>query len=264
MKAVLDELANRRPVEQRVMIVVAHPDDETIGMGACLCLLRNTLLVHVTDGAPRDGRDAAMHGFANAADYAAARRAELAAALAAGGAGAVRTAAIDIADQEAHANLPRLVARLRDLIEAERPAAIFTHTYEGGHPDHDAAAFAVATAVRLLTPDEPVVIEMPLYRAAGDGIAKLSFLPVASPVTELLLTPEERARKQRMVACFRSQAAVLAGFELDAERFRPAPSYDFTLPPHPGVLNYERLGWGITGAAWRATAVAAQADFGLC
>ena len=38
------------------MIVVAHPDDETIGMGAQLCRFRDALLVQVTDGAPRDGR----------------------------------------------------------------------------------------------------------------------------------------------------------------------------------------------------------------
>ncbi len=66
------------------MIVVAHPDDETIGMGAQLCRLRDTLQLQVTDGAPRDGCDAAAHGFANIAEYAFARRVELRAALQAG------------------------------------------------------------------------------------------------------------------------------------------------------------------------------------
>ena len=56
------------------MIVVAHPDDETIGLGAQLGRFEDALLVHVTDGAPRDGDDARNYGFASVADYAAARR----------------------------------------------------------------------------------------------------------------------------------------------------------------------------------------------
>jgi hypothetical protein len=56
---ILEILAERRTVEPRVMIVVAHPDDETIGMGAQLCGFHDALLLQVTDGAPRDGRDAA-------------------------------------------------------------------------------------------------------------------------------------------------------------------------------------------------------------
>jgi hypothetical protein len=59
---ILQNLAEGRTFEQRVMIVVAHPDDETIGMGAQLCRFRDALLLQVTDGAPRDGHDAAAHG----------------------------------------------------------------------------------------------------------------------------------------------------------------------------------------------------------
>ena len=51
---ILEILAERRTVETRVMIVVAHPDDETIGMGAQLCRFHDALLLEVTDGAPRD------------------------------------------------------------------------------------------------------------------------------------------------------------------------------------------------------------------
>jgi N-acetylglucosamine malate deacetylase 2 len=93
---ILDALAGRTGVARRIMIVVAHPDDETIGMGAQLCRFHDALLVQLTDGAPRDGCDAAAHGYPTLAEYAFARRVELYAALAAGQAGGVRPTAIGI------------------------------------------------------------------------------------------------------------------------------------------------------------------------
>src|ERR671919_662030 len=62
-------------------VVVAHPDDETIGCGALLRRLSGVSVVLVTDGAPRNLADAHAYGFAAAEDYAAARSSELAAAL---------------------------------------------------------------------------------------------------------------------------------------------------------------------------------------
>src|SRR5690242_3645122 len=68
--------------EMRVMVVVAHPDDEVIGYSAHLARWpRSTVLVHATDGAPPDDRDAHAAGFDSGEAYARARRAELGQAL---------------------------------------------------------------------------------------------------------------------------------------------------------------------------------------
>jgi hypothetical protein len=63
-----------------------------------------------------------------------------------------------------------------------------------------------------------------------------------------------------MFECFSSQAKVLRGFDIAVERFRRAPRYDFTRPPHEGPLHYERLGWPLTGAAFRRAAAAARRE----
>jgi hypothetical protein len=66
-----------------------------------------------------------------------------------------------------------------------------------------------------------------------------------------------------MFDCFVTQQHMLAQFKLDAERFRRAPEYNFSQPPHPGKLHYENFNWGITGQRWRELAAAALNSLGL-
>ena len=254
MEAVLRGLAARRPVGVRVALVVAHPDDETIAAGASLHLLPGLLLVHVTDGAPRTLADVAAAGFNTPADYAAARRRELRAALDAAGV-APELVELGVVDQEASFHMPTLALALSRLFDARGIEAAITHAYEGGHPDHDATAFAVH-AVAGRRP----VLEFAGYHADPAGALLTGcFLPGPDP-TAIALTEAERVRKRAMFDCFRTQARMLAAFGTNQEAFRPAPAYDFTAPPLPGRLNYEHWGWSMTGARWRALARAARCD----
>jgi N-acetylglucosamine malate deacetylase 2 len=264
LRRLLADLAGDGPILQRLMIVVAHPDDETIALGGQMWRLRDALIVHVTDGAPRDGEDARSHGFSVITDYAAARRREFAAAIVAGEAAGVRTAQFGLPDKEACRDLAGLSRGLAQLLRRERPAAVLTHAYEGGHPDHDAAAFAVAAACRLLAPAErPAVLEMPLYHVEDGDMVRARFLDARTGEFVRRLSNAEVARKKRMVDCFRTQRDLLAGFALDPERFRPAPRHDFREPPHPGPLLYETFGWGIAGNDWRRRAGEALAALGI-
>lgn len=254
MEAVLRGLASRQPVDVRTALVVAHPDDETIAAGASLHLLPGLLLVHVTDGAPRDAGDTAAAGFDTPAEYAAARRRELKAAL--------RIASVSpelvelgVPDQDASLDMPGLTRTLARLFDAHRTTAVITHAYEGGHPDHDATAFAVHSAA-----GRRPVLEFAGYHADPEGrLLTGRFLP-GPDATVVTLTAAEQAQKRAMFDCFGTQAGMLAAFGTSEESFRPAPAYDFAAPPMPGRLNYERWGWSMTGARWRALARGAQCD----
>jgi len=253
-------------LEGRAAIVAAHPDDETIGAGACMTRFSEVTLIHITDGAPRDLKDAALHGFSEREEYAAARRRELLNALQAGGIGAARTIALGCADQEASLNLVEIAEALSHLLHCLTVDVVLTHPYEGGHPDHDAAAFAVHAACRLLPSERrPPIVEFASYHGRDGGMQTGVFLPNHG-TAEMIYTldSEERARKQRMIDCFATQQRVLEPFQTLEERFRPAPSYDFDLPPHEGELFYEQFPWGMTGDRWRTLARTAREQLERC
>ena len=245
----------------RFALVSAHQDDEVIGAGSRLLAQRDVLVVHVTDGSPRDLTDARRNGFPDRETYAAARRAELLAALAVAGIPPERARALDRVDQEAFLDLAGIAGDIADLLAAFAPEVVVAHPYEGGHPDHDAAAFGVHAAVRLLavrgsTP--PEIVEMTSYHEGPHGFRTGTFLPGDDPrgaaTREIALPEDVRAHKRRMLECFRTQRGILEVFPPGVERFRLAPRYDFTVPPHPGTLLYERHPWGTDGPGWRARA----------
>jgi LmbE family N-acetylglucosaminyl deacetylase len=260
-------------------VIAAHPDDETIGVGASRYDFAQrgwtVQIVHATDGAPADGALRPSLRTLSVREAAATRRAELEAALRVGGLDPAQTLAapLDFPDQQAALALPALARKLAERLAAARPDVVITHAYEGGHPDHDAVAFAVRAALDLLGSDAPSLAEMSSYHA-GEGryrsnvfIADAAQTSVAascpSPPRANLLDTAARQRKRRMLDAFASQAGVLAPFAARAEPLRCAPRYDFSRPPHEGVLHYETLNFGWDGARWRSLAQDARAELGL-
>jgi LmbE family N-acetylglucosaminyl deacetylase len=246
---------DRPTITARMLLVAAHPDDETIGLGAQLHRCANLTLLHLTDGAPRNLVDAHRHGFEDAAAYAAARSRELKAALAAGGVRA-RTLSMGRADQGLWCELVECARELTRLVQDWRPEILVTHAYEGGHPDHDSAAFICQLATAALPIEtRPARLEFAGYNAADGALRWGKFIDRPDlPVSEIVLEAEESERKAAMLACFTSQAEVLRSIPLSPEHLRPAPGYDFTQPPHAGALWYESQDWGAKGADWREAA----------
>jgi LmbE family N-acetylglucosaminyl deacetylase len=243
-------------------VLAAHPDDEVIGASSQLPKLRNALFAYVTDGAPRDGRDAQRHGL-TVERYRERRREERDAALALCGIERPRIIELDCPDQQASRRLARLSREVARLVGERRIGAVLTHAYEGGHPDHDAAAFIAHAAAALASRPVPIV-EMALYHAGGGELVRGDFLPAAGAAAVAVeLTPAQRQAKRALVECHASQRDTLRDFPLDVERFRFAPRYDFSTPPHAGPLWYERHPWGMTGPQFRELAAQALAELGL-
>jgi len=221
-------------------------------------------VLHLTDGAPADRRyfPAFARDMSRPA-YARVRRDEACRALALAGVAEAQVACLGLRDQEAAFALVAATEYVFSTVARLGAEIVITHAYEGGHPDHDAAAFAVQNARAIAEARGCggfAVVEMTGYHDRGGVTVRGEFLPREPACGEIALDLDEdqRRRKRSMFAAYASQHAVLEPFRLEVERFRVAPVYDFRAPPHDGRLHYERFGIGMSGAMWRGLARAAK------
>ena len=248
----------------RCSVIVAHPADEVVGAGCLISKLVDVTVLHVTDGAPRDMQDAKAAGFSERSEYARARKEECLAALAIANVPENRVIDLEVTDQCASSCLADLTKTIATFLQHSAADIVVTHPYEGGHPDHDATAFAIHAATRLLKQNgfkPPVLFEMGLHPANNFKAKVPDFLPGAERETTTLLL-DERARelKQRMFACFETQRDSLEVSPIGPEKFRQPLSYDFSAPPQDGKLHYEKFAWAPTRDQWQSLASQALAD----
>lgn len=245
-------------------MIVAHPADEVVGAGCLISKLVDVTVLHVTDGAPCDMEDANAAGFKDRGAYAEARKQECISALAIANVPEDRIVEFEVTDHCASNYLADLTKRITTFLQQSGADIVVTHPYEGGHPDHDATAFATHAALRLMKRNgfrPPALFEMALHPSTDSKAKVPEFLPgTESETTTLLLDERATALKQRMFACFESQRESLAASPFGPEKFRQPAAYDFTTPPQEGKLHYESFEWAPRSDEWQSLARQALAD----
>ena len=257
--------------DERILLLAAHPDDETIGASAILGRIPGASVVYLTDGAPSDPQFRSPHVSGSRELYACVRAEEAASALSFVDVPPERLLFLSGVDQEAIFRAAELIDEFVPIIQEFKPSVIITHPYEGGHPDHDAAALVARISAQIVRQNSnaPDILEMTSYhsaeglRVAGQFLSSPPLLGgEIEPGVRLSLSAEERTRKARMLGCYVSQWHVISDFPLEPEQLRPAPFYDFTRRPHEGQLWYESLHWPLSGDRWRELAGQVLAQFG--
>jgi LmbE family N-acetylglucosaminyl deacetylase len=245
-------------------VIVAHPADEVVGAGCLISKLVDVTVLHVTDGAPCEMADVEAAGFKDRAEYAEARKRECISALAIAHVPEDRVVDIEVTDHCASDDMADLTKRITNFLQLSGADIVITHPYEGGHPDHDATAFATHAALRLMKEKglrPPALFEMALH-PSEDFKAKIpEFLPGPERETTTLLLDERATKlKGKMFACFETQRECLAVSPFGPEKFRQPSAYDFTTPPHTGKLHYENFDWAPKSCEWQTKARRALAD----
>jgi N-acetylglucosamine malate deacetylase 2 len=236
----------------RTLVLVAHPDDETVGCGALLQRIAEPIVVFATDGAPRDQYFWGKYG--SRLRYQRLREEEARSALSFIGVSEVEflgdqpLASCDgIVDQTLYGTLAEAHLQLANITNRRRPHAILTLASEGGHPDHDCCSMLAA---HVGAQHEVRVWEFPLYHRRSSGEIEYQRFITGGPGEETVLeiSPDEFANKHAMLQAYASQHPFLFEFDPKVERFRPQHAYDYTRSPHAGKLNYETWGWPMSGA----------------
>lgn len=136
------------PALDRVLVVVAHPDDEAIACAGTVSLLSDAgaevVILAATDG------EATIGSPYEPAETGRRRRAELERSAAVLGA---RVEGLGLPDGHLHEHRPALVAGLRAAIGRLHPQVVFAPWLGDGHPDHRAVAFALADALAGIDDD---------------------------------------------------------------------------------------------------------------
>jgi N-acetylglucosamine malate deacetylase 2 len=237
--------------QSRCAVIVAHPHDEVIGAGGLIARLKDVIVLHVTDGAVREPQ---RTGFTRRKVNIKTIKAECASALALANVPEDRIIELGISDHQASYFLVPITRRIAAFLQRSGSEVVLTHAYEGGHPDHDATAFATHAAMRLLKRNgfkPPVLFEIAV-RPSDDGKTRvLDFLPGQwRETTTLILNKQGQDLKQRMLDCFRGQLDLSPESPLGREKFRRPPDCDLALAPREGKPNYETFDSELTGSEW--------------
>lgn len=229
----------------RTLVLVAHPDDETGGCAALLQRLHDPVVVYATDGAPDDYYF--WQRFGTRESYGRVRRQEALMALATAGVHRVEFLANPgrrLRDQQLYLSAMQLFEAACDMIQQYKPDALLVPAYEGGHPDHDTCSFiGWLVGRRLGLP----VWEMPLYhRSEAGALVAQHFRSLHGNEVALGLSACELQTRAAMMACYRSQPDLADYISCAVEYYRPQPDYDYSRPPHSGLLNYQAWQWPMT------------------
>jgi N-acetylglucosamine malate deacetylase 2 len=211
---------------RRPLIFVAHPDDETLACGGLLQRMPASLVVFATDGTPAGFGLERKYGSLKT--YTELRFQEASRALShvpsASFGWLTRADGSYFEDMHVYEELAEAVTSLRAIAQTFSPDAIVSHTYEGGHIDHDACSFLAMHVGEVLSLKR---FEFPMYWVDASGQAVLQVFRdvktgAAGDVMELQLSRAEIECKGKMMAEYRTQRGTVSTFAPGVERFRPA------------------------------------------
>ncbi len=136
------------------------------------------------------------------------------------------------------------VNKIMELLKSHNFDQIYIPAYEGGHVQHDLTHAATIAACRQYG-FKGQIYEFGLYHLEGVHPMLFSLLPGPSPSIQLNLDKETRGFIEDLSESYLSQKSVTTGFRLGMSNrkkahpvYRPLPDWDYTRPPHGGILWY--------------------------
>ena len=222
-------------IMKNVLFVIPHPDDEIVG--SCI-LIKNFLRKHkvtlffMTNGVISSNAS----WFWKRKNYkkeVSIRYQEMLKSLAHLGVNDFFLQ--DIPTRHLKSNIDKSYYFLKQVILDKKIDTVFCPAYEGGHQDHDVANFIVSK-LKLYCK----IFEFPEYNFHGRVINTNTFFEINGSEIILDLDNEEKLFKTQCMNIYKSEKKNLKYINLEQECFRPLINYNYSSPPHDGVLFYRR------------------------
>jgi LmbE family N-acetylglucosaminyl deacetylase len=214
----------------KVMVFVAHPDDETIACSGLLQRATVSLVVFGVDGAPP--HYGFEKKFGSLAHYSEVRYLEASRALASIPECSFRRLTRQdgswFVDQHLFMELPEAFTSLCKIAGEFQPDLLISHAFEGGHLDHDTCHVLAKSLARTLAVGQ---LEFPLYWNSKPG--QDVFQEFREPREDdfvVQLSQTELIVKRRMLTEYRTQQNITSVFHPETERFRPVAEADGSKP----------------------------------
>ncbi|MCY3020945.1 MAG: PIG-L family deacetylase [Planctomycetota bacterium] len=229
---------------RRILLLIAHPDDEVVGCCAAIGRARaagaEVFGYVLTTGVParevlwcwqRGGHTARI----------ATRREECRAVAALLGLSLVELQ--DLPTRTLRTSLLDVRGRLLDTLARRGMDTVWAPAYEGAHTDHDSANVLASSLSSGPQKADVRVFEYAEYNFFGGAVRSQSFPRTFGTETVLELSPEEVQRKRQAMALYCSAQRDLGYVRLERECLRPLAVYDYGQAPHAGTLFYQRFQW---------------------
>lgn len=224
---------------KRILILVAHPDDEVVACAASIKRARDdgaaVSALYLTNGCiaretlwpwqrSRYGKNVTR------------RRTE-----AENAATALGILPVGWGTRPARAlwqELPAVCEEVETAFRAYRPDQIWVPAYEGGNPDHDAL-----NAIGFKFKTRVSVLEFAEYTFFGGRVQSQKFIAPDETTRIVPLSPDEQRAKHAALRLYASEQSNLSSIGVEQESYRPVATYDYARPPHQGTLWYTRFQW---------------------
>ncbi len=192
-----------QPTTATTVVVAAHPDDETLGIGGLICQEvnqgKNIVIIFATNGCRGLPEPMSIH------ERVAMRIEEARTALSLPGISPHNVSFLGFPDSESYRYMESLGHDLTRLLAMVHPTAVFVHGIEGGHIDHDVVSYVTQRICLRLGIDS--VWEWaeynPKYPLNSPVVAFMEGTSSAGKTFEL--NEAVLRLKARMISCYESQ-----------------------------------------------------------
>ena len=220
---------------KKVLFVIPHPDDEIVG--SCILIKdflkkKKVSIVFLTNGVISPN----TNWFWNRKNYkkeVSIRYQEMLKSLA--NLGVNDFFLQDIPTRTLKSNIDKSYIYLKEIILNKNIDTLFCPAYEGGHQDHDVTNFIVSKLKSHCK-----VFEFPEYNFYGRTINSNTFFYKNGTEIVIDLDNNQKLFKTKSMNIYKSEKKNLKYINLKQECFRPLASYEYSSPPHDGVLFYRR------------------------